>query len=445
MSGASQSDASSCAASAWGPGLVLGNLTLVRRVGVGGMAEVYEAEHAVLRSRVAIKRLHGRAGARPETVARFLREGRAAAAIRHPHVVQIFDVGTHEGAPYLVMEFLDGGDLEGHLAARGPLAVAEAVDLLLPVLSAVRAAHAEGVLHRDLKPSNVVLARDRGGRARPVVVDFGVARAARDLAEGVVTADEALLGTPAYLAPELCQGASAVSAASDQYALGVMLYQCLTGRRPFEAPSLPRLLAAIERNEYASPRALRGDVPEALDDVLRRTLARAPIDRHADVAAFARALAPFASPRGRAQWEALEASIAEHAPPLAPAPEAPPTPVAAAVVVSPPKPSRARTWAVAALAGAALLRPTAAPPRVASAPPPVAAPRPMTPPAAPPVAAPSVAPPAAPPPAVHRDPAPAARAAQRPPRRAIVRRANHPSGPPAAPGCIGPNGVNLCL
>jgi serine/threonine protein kinase len=149
---------------AWSPGLTLGHLTLLRCVGVGGMAEVFEARHELLGTRVAVKRLRVDARARPEHGARFLREGRAAASIRHPHVVQVFDVGTHEGVAYPVMELLEGDDLERHLTARGPLPVGEAVDLQLPLLSALKAAHAAGVIHRDLKPANVVLARDHGGR-----------------------------------------------------------------------------------------------------------------------------------------------------------------------------------------------------------------------------------------------------------------------------------------
>ena len=290
----------------WAAGLALGSHTIVRRIGVGATAEVYEAEHTTLRARVAIKRLLPRFRARPEVSARFLREGRAAAAIRHPHVVRVFDVGSRDGAPYLVMEFLQGEDLERHLAARAPLGVSDAVDLLLPVLSALKAAHEAGVIHRDLKPANVMLARDRGDHVRPVVVDFGIARATEALTDGVVTADEALLGTPAYMAPEQCQGATRASTASDQYALGVIAYQCLAGRRPFVEPSLPRLLAAIERNEFPGLRSLRDEIPEALAAAVHRALSRDPSARHADVEAFAHALLPFASERGRALWESLE-------------------------------------------------------------------------------------------------------------------------------------------
>ncbi len=148
----------------------MGNYTLGRRLGVGGMAEVFEGRHVTLHHRVAVKRLLPKFAERSDVVARFLREGRAAAAVRHPNVVTIFDVGVWRDAPYLVMEFLEGEDLERHLRARGPLEVVAAVDLMLPVLSAVRAAHEAGLIHRDLKPANIVLARDQARHQRPVVV-----------------------------------------------------------------------------------------------------------------------------------------------------------------------------------------------------------------------------------------------------------------------------------
>ena len=421
-------------AAAWGAGFTLGNYAILRRVGVGGMAEVFEAEHVVLRTRVAIKRLHVRpGGARAETLARFLREGRAAALIRHAHVVQVFDVGTHAGAPYLVMEFLDGDDLEGHLARKGPLPFADAVDLLLPVLSAVDGAHRVGLVHRDLKPANVMLARERDGRLRSVVVDFGIARTPEALAEGVLTAEEALLGTPAYLAPEQCQGATQATNASDQYALGVVLYQCVTGRRPFEAAALPALLAAIGANEVPPLRAHGVEAPPAFEAVLRRALAREAVARHPDVAAFARALLPFASARGRAAWESLEAVAApprEPVPPPAVAGGGRSRVVAAAFAV-----------VVIAAAGAALaLRPkqgTRGPPRPAR----VEAPRLL------PVDGGAVAAPAAP---VARDAgaqdaAIVARDAAAPREVVSARVRPRPSGRDAGSPCIGPNGGNLCL
>ena len=147
--------------------------------------------------------------------------------------------------------------------------MSEAADLLLPLLSAPRAAHAAGVIHRDLKPANVVLARDHGGRARPVLVDFGIARVALASDDAPLTHDDALLGTPAYLAPEQCLGATRATAASDQYALALIFYRCLTGRLPFIEPTLPLLLAAIGSNDVPSARSLRAEVPEALMQSLR--------------------------------------------------------------------------------------------------------------------------------------------------------------------------------
>jgi tRNA A-37 threonylcarbamoyl transferase component Bud32 len=444
--------------SGWSAGLALGHLTLLRRVGAGGMAEVFEARHEVLGTRVAVKRLRFDARARPEHSARFLREGRAAGSIRHPHVVQVFDVGTHEGVPYLVMEFLEGDDLERHLTARGPLPVGEAADLLLPLLSALRAAHAAGVIHRDLKPANVVLARDHGGRARPVLVDFGIARVALASDDAPLTHDDALLGTPAYLAPEQCLGATRATAASDQYALALIFYRCLTGRLPFIEPTLPLLLAAIGSNDVPSARSLRAEVPEALDAAVLRALSRDPASRHENLTAFAAALLPFASERGRALWASLEASD-EPVPLLTPPPaateghEALATP--AGVVTTVPPAARPRRLVVAALGllaallGALAAARQLAPRETASTTqrvaPPVPAPAASPQPAAAPLS-PTPAPRAVPAPAARRvRPSPAA--TRRPPQRAARDRAAPQAVDAGSPPrtCIGPNGVNLCL
>lgn len=360
---------SSEAGEEWRSGLRVGNYTLGRRLGVGGMAEVFEGRHVTLHHRVAVKRLLPKFAERSDVVARFLREGRAAAAVRHPHVVTIFDVGVWRDAPYLVMEFLEGEDLERHLRARGPLEVVAAVDLMLPVLSAVRAAHDAGLIHRDLKPANIVLARDQARHPRPVVVDFGVARGGA-LVDGVVTADEALVGTPAYLSPEQYRAASLVSPASDQYALGVILYEALTGRLPFDAPTLPALIHAVLAGEFTPPRALRPELPAALDAVLCRALATDPAARFADVSALLDALLPFASQRARYLWSA----VAPDAPPPESAPDAPTSPddltatepalvptllpavIPPAPVTSPPRAPRRATQAILfALTSCALL------------------------------------------------------------------------------------------
>ena len=157
-------------------GAHVGSYVLGRELGKGAMATVYEARHDKLGKRVALKLMHAHLAADGIAAARFLREGKAAAQIRNAHVVDVFDVGTHDGVPFLVMELLDGADVAATLRDRGKLPVHELCDLMIPVASAVQAAHAVGVIHRDLKPSNVVLARREGGAQSPTILDFGISR-----------------------------------------------------------------------------------------------------------------------------------------------------------------------------------------------------------------------------------------------------------------------------
>jgi eukaryotic-like serine/threonine-protein kinase len=296
-----------------------GRYTLLRPIGRGGMGAVYEAEHVHLGKRVALKTLHAPALAEAESVARFLREGRAAARVRHPHVVDVTDVGVEDGVPYLVMELLDGEDLAAKLRREAPLPVTEALDLLLPVMAAVDAMHAAGVVHRDLKPENLFLARALG-RVVPKVLDFGVARP--DDAPRAASSRGDLVGTPFYLSPEQVDGARG-DARSDQHALAVVLYECLCGRRPYDAPTLLGLLATIREGRRDDPRALRPDLPAGLCAALAVAMNPLPSQRFARVRDFAEALLPDASPRAREAWEsAVERPVL----PLAPAPpdDAPP-------------------------------------------------------------------------------------------------------------------------
>jgi serine/threonine protein kinase len=289
-----------------------GRYTLLRPIGRGGMGAVYEAEHVHLGKRVALKTLHAPALAEAESVARFLREGRAAARVRHPHVVDVTDVGVEDGVPYLVMELLDGEDLAAKLRREGPLPVTEALDLLLPVMAAVDAMHAAGVVHRDLKPENLFLSRALG-RVVPKVLDFGVARP--DDAPRAASSKGDLVGTPFYLSPEQVDGARG-DARSDQHALGVVLYECLCGRRPYDAPTLLGLLATIREGRREDPRALRPDLPEGLCAALDVAMNPLSPRRFARVRDFAEALLPYASPRAREAWEA---AVARPVTPLAPA------------------------------------------------------------------------------------------------------------------------------
>jgi serine/threonine-protein kinase len=285
------------------PGDVVGRHRVAREVGRGGMCNVYEAVHIDLQKRVALKLLKPAFAADPTLVERFLREGRAASKVRHRHAVDVFDVGAHGGLAYLVMEFLEGEDLARRLRREGSLTPQETADLLLPVMAALVTAHEEGVVHRDLKPANIFLAVGRHQIVEPRVVDFGIsklfdeARAGREL-----TATDMILGTPYYMSPEQVKGARSATPASDQYALGVILYQCVTGEVPFRGPTLFDTLTLIVSGTCRRPRELCPSLTRDFEAVIGRAMARDPARRFASVGDMAAALVPFASPGVKAQW-----------------------------------------------------------------------------------------------------------------------------------------------
>ncbi len=274
---------------------------IVRCIGAGGMGAVYEAMHDDLEKRVALKTLHPSMAREPEARARFLREGRAASRIRHPNVVEVFDVGQYDDTLYLVMEHLTGEDLAGLLGRETSLPVERLVDLMLPVVAAVATAHEEGVVHRDLKPENIFLDRTRNGTDQPKVLDFGISKVANLTPEQRITGAAAMIGTPLYMSPEQAQG-QPVDGRSDQYSIGVILYECSTGQAPYEAAELYPLLHAIVEGRHAPPRSLRPDLPADFEAVIERAMARDAADRYESMHALGRALLPFASRTNRGVW-----------------------------------------------------------------------------------------------------------------------------------------------
>jgi serine/threonine-protein kinase len=269
------------------------------------MATVLEARHEKLGLRVALKVLDPALAAQPLAAARFQREARAATGIRHEHVLRVLDIGTEEGLPYLVMELLEGDDLSAYLARRERLPLAELLRVFLPIVSAVAAAHDAGIVHRDLKPANVMLARRVPLPLHPVVLDFGISKLRdNDDGQGALTRSEALLGTVQYMAPELTRGARFASAASDQYAIGVMLYESATGRRPFRGDGHYDLLHAIVNAHVVPPGRLNRELPPELDDIVLRALERDPEGRFESMRALGAALLVLADRASRQVWRA---------------------------------------------------------------------------------------------------------------------------------------------
>ncbi|MDB4929904.1 MAG: serine/threonine protein kinase, partial [Myxococcaceae bacterium] len=295
------SEVVAAAGEGFGVGSSVGPYVLVRQIGQGGMGAVYEGVHRHLEKRVAIKALHLRFGEDPVARERFHREGRAAARVRHPNAVEVFDCGIEQGVAWLAMEFLEGEDLGYLLEREGVLAVARLTDLMLPVIAAVAAAHEQGIVHRDLKPENIFLAHTQHGFVQPKVLDFGVARVLDENAG--ITRSTTLLGTPYYMSPEQTINGKSATVLSDQYSIGVMLYECVTGQVPFDRDRLYELMSAIVRGPLVTPRELRPDVPADFEKVVLRAMHRAPGRRFPTMRAFGEALLPFASPGQRALWE----------------------------------------------------------------------------------------------------------------------------------------------
>ncbi|WP_437878986.1 protein kinase domain-containing protein [Sorangium sp. So ce513] len=303
---------------------------LERSLGRGSMGAVFAAMHVSLRQRVAVKFLLPKARDFPGASARFLREARAAAAIRSEHVARVIDVGTAEkGLPYLVMEYLRGRDLQQVLDARGPLPVSEAVDYVLQSCEAVAEAHARGIVHRDLKPGNLFLTTGPSGVPLVKVLDFGLSKAADDAAEqdGKLTASEMMLGSPCYMSPEQVRSTRDVDARTDIWSLGIILYQLLTARFPFEAPSISALFVAIATEPARPPRVHRWELPADLEHVILRCLEKDVQRRIQSVAELSRALAPYGTEHSARALDQIEAIAAGQAfpslPPSTPLPSTP--------------------------------------------------------------------------------------------------------------------------
>lgn len=276
-----------------------GKYVVERLLAQGGMGEVYLAQHEVLGEPVAIKVLLAQYLHHDEALARFLNEAKAAAKIKSEHVARVTDVAVSDrGMPYIVMEYLEGDDLERVIQKGGAMSPSEAVDAVLQSLDAVAQAHALGMVHRDLKPSNLFQARLPDGSTIVKVLDFGISKAATT-ASGKLTGTSSMLGSPMYTAPEQLRNARNATARSDVWSLGVILFELMSVRLPYEGETLGELIVTMMEREPTPLQSVAPEVPPGLVDVVMRCLRRVDTERFESVRELASALEPFAPPGGR--------------------------------------------------------------------------------------------------------------------------------------------------
>jgi len=275
--------------------LLAGKYRVERVLGEGGMGFVVAATHITLEERVALKFMRAEAMFREDGQQRFLREARAAVRLKSEHVARVLDVGTLEaGAPYIVMEYLEGADLSHVLGTRGGLPLAEVVDYVLQACDAIAEAHARGIIHRDLKPANIFVTRGRDGAPLIKVLDFGISKlnVLGDRPESM-TSSATLLGSPVYMSPEQMKSSRDVDATADIWSLGIILYKAAGGRVPFDEQTMGALMAKVLTEPPPPLGLLRPDLPAGFVDVVGRCLEKEPGRRFTTIAALALALAPF--------------------------------------------------------------------------------------------------------------------------------------------------------
>lgn len=264
--------------------------------GEGGMGVVYAAEHLVLKQRVAVKVLLPDAAASEAIVERFAREARTAAKINSEHVARVLDAGTTaSGAPFLVLEYLEGCDLGELLELQKTLPVVEVVDYLVQALEGLAHAHASNIVHRDLKPANLFLGCRPDGSNAIKILDFGISKSTRSKPEDKRLTGQHVLGSPVYMSPEQLRNATDIDARADIWSIGVVAYELLTGAPPFDGEGVGEIFAAILEKEPIPLAEKDPTIPRELSDVIAKCIRRDPNERWEDVGRLARALAPFGS------------------------------------------------------------------------------------------------------------------------------------------------------
>ena len=297
------------------PGAVVVDKYRVESIlGEGGMGVVVAATHLALDQRVAIKFLHPEAMRQQEAVERFQREAKVAAKVNSEHVARVHDVGTLEGGePFIVMEYLEGGDLRDLIRRGEPIPIAEVCEIALQACEALAEVHAAGIVHRDLKPSNLFVTRRADGSPCIKLLDFGISKFNFRGDSGVdpaLTATATVMGSPSYMSPEQLKSSKEVDAASDVWSLGTVLYEAVTGRPAFRAETVPQVCAMIASDDPALPSSLRADIPMQLERAILEGLEKKP-EKRTRLVDLARAIVDLAPERARVSLERMEAVLGE--------------------------------------------------------------------------------------------------------------------------------------
>ena len=268
---------------------------LVRLLGEGGMGSVYEARHDVIGRRFAVKFLHAELASHPEILLRFRREAQAAGSLENENIAAVTDFGSSpDGAPYIVMEFLEGEDLAKTLARTGPLPIARAAHILIQVCRGLFAAHGRGIVHRDLKPENLLLQQRGDGGDLVKILDFGIAKLkSTEHRPEAATRTGITLGTPYYMPPEQARGQKELDERADIYALGVILFELLSAQKPHNGENYNAILYSILMGAAPRIEQFRPDLPSELAGVVHRAMAGEAKDRYQSVSELSQALAPF--------------------------------------------------------------------------------------------------------------------------------------------------------
>jgi eukaryotic-like serine/threonine-protein kinase len=274
------------------PGMmVTPNVRLERPLGEGGMGSVWLADHLSLHSKVVVKFISDALATNEEARARFSREAAAASQVRSPHVVQTFDHGiTADGVPYIVMEHLEGRSLGVALVEEGTLRPAMVIDIITQLSRALEKAHGVGVVHRDIKPDNIFLCDAGDGAVFVKLLDFGIAKGSQSAAISGETKTGSVMGSPLYMSPEQLMGAKTLDSRTDLWSVGVVVFECLSGARPFEADTIGALTMRVHNTQHPIPSQAIPGAPPALDDWFAKACAVKPEDRFASAKALAEAL-----------------------------------------------------------------------------------------------------------------------------------------------------------